>query len=547
MSKFKAAVKDRAIEKNTNILKKFASNFHVNQKSKKSYDDYSSLPVNDNFIFYESFLGLGILDSPRALFNYLLDYSETSHYTHVWAIDDIKNTSDNLKEYSEYSNIILVEKGSADYYKYLATCKYLITNSYFDYYFEKRSEQVYINTCCGIPFKHVGYDNISQPIEGTTDLVRNFLMADYLISANRFMTETLYKHAFRLDGVYQGKILELGYPRMDIILNSNTTVVWKRLENAGFDVNRKIILYAPTWRGKTDDIDYGIAELKRAVKKMAEGINKDRYQICLKVHYYLYKALSDDLDLKNVLIPFSIDTGELLSVTDILVTDYSAIFYDFLITDRPVLFYLPDYKEYKQNRGLYVSAKNLPGYATSDIEMVAASLNAICQDSKQYMDFYSDNYKLMKEKSLQNSDGHSCRRIVDGIFKYKNMPVAINTLKNYKTQKLVIVDINTANSDFYDELNEYLDSVNYLSSDVTILVSAYSDDYNRKYFNALSRKLRILIWNKLPYKIKLTDASMIREVKRCIGNAYFDEVKFIGSLTPYWAAFVDIVLADSLV
>lgn len=64
-------------------------------------------------------------------------------------------------------------------------------------------------------------------------------MADYLLSANRFMTDTLYKHAFMLEGIFQGKILELGYPRIDTILNSNTAVVYKRLENCGFDTNKK--------------------------------------------------------------------------------------------------------------------------------------------------------------------------------------------------------------------------------------------------------------------------------------------------------------------
>ena len=241
MSEYTATVKDGTKVKLNRGFKKFAQKFRMSKddKIKFQYHNYLSLPIKDNYIFYEAFLGLGILDSPRALFNYLLDSKDASQYTHVWAVADIEKTGDNLKEYSEYSNVIIVQKGSDDYYKYLATCKYLITNSYFDYFFEKRVDQVYINTCCGIPFMHVGYDNHSQPVENSKDLVRNFLMADYLLSANRFMTDTLYKHAFMLEGIFQGKILELGYPRIDTILNSNTAVVYKRLENCGFDTNIK--------------------------------------------------------------------------------------------------------------------------------------------------------------------------------------------------------------------------------------------------------------------------------------------------------------------
>ena len=548
MSEFKATVKDDVKTKYKNNFKKFLHKFHINkeEKVKNLYNNYLSLPVKENFIFYEAFLGLGILDSPRAIFNYLLDDSDSSQYTHVWAVEDPEKTADNLKEYSEYSNVLIVKKNSSDYDKYLATCKYLITNSYFEYYFEKRKEQVYINTCCGIPLKHVGYDNLSLPVENTNNLVRNFLMADYLLSASRFMTDILYKQAFMLNGIYQGKILELGYPRMDIVLNANTAVVYKRLENAGFDVNKKIILYAQTWRGNINAIDYSVDELKLSIQKMSEGIDQSQYQICLKVHFYLYKALVDDPDFKDVLIPFSIDTSELLSVTDILITDYSAIFYDYLITGRPILFYLPDYREYKKARGLYIPAKKLPGYATADVELIAASLTAICQDPEQYMEYYAKNYNEMIQKCVTGEDGLSCQRVVNAIFKNKDMPVAFNTLKNYKSQTLVIVDIDTNGNNFYDELNEYLENVNYFSKDITILVTSYKDEYNKEYFDILSKKIRILIWNKLPYEAKLTDDFFVREVKRTIGNAYFDEVKIIGKITEYWAGFANKAAADLL-
>lgn len=548
MSEFKATVKDGVKTKCRNNIKNFVKKFHVNkqEKEKKLYNNYLSLPIKDNFVFYEAFLGLGILDSPRAIFNYLLDDSDSGHYTHVWAVEDIEKASDNLKEYSEYSNVIIVERNSSDYYRYLATCQYLVTNSYFEYYFEKRKDQVYINTCCGIPLKHVGYDNFSRPVESTKDLVRNFLMADYLLSANRFMTDILYKQAFMLNGIYQGKILELGYPRMDIVLNANTAVVYKRLENLGFDVNKKIILYAPTWRGNVNVVDYSVDELKSSIRKMSEGIDKKQYQICLKVHFYLYKALVDDPDFKDILIPFSIDTSELLSVTDILITDYSAIFYDYLITGHPILFYLPDYREYKKTRGLYIPAKKLPGYATADVELIAASLTAICQNPDQYMEYYSANYNEMAKKSLPGEDGHSCQRIVNTVFKNKDMPVAFNTLKNYKSQTLVIVDIDTNGENFYDELNEYLENINYFSTDITILVTSYKDEYNKQYFDILSKKIRILVWNKLPYESKLTDEFFIREVKRTIGNADFDEIKIIGKITEYWAGFATKAAADSL-
>ena len=110
--------------------------------------------------------------------------------------------------------------------------------------------------------------------------------------------------------------------------------MYKRLENCGFDTNKKIILYAPTWRGNVNSVDFNLDGIKDAISKMSGAIDETRYQICLRVHYYLYEALAKDPDLSKFLVPFTIDTSELLTVTDILITDYSAIFYDFLITQR---------------------------------------------------------------------------------------------------------------------------------------------------------------------------------------------------------------------
>ena len=146
------------------------------------------------------------------------------------------------------------------------------------------------------------------------------------------------------------------------------------------------------------------------------------------------------------------------------------------------------------------------------------------------------------KKSLEGEDGESCQRIVNTILRNKNTPIAVNTLKNYKKQTLVIVDIDTNGKTFYDQLNEYLDNVNFFDNDITILVTAFKDTSNREYFNALATKIRVLEWHRLPYELKRDDSFFVREVRRTLGNSDFDEVKFIGRGSEYWAEFANNVI-----
>ena len=90
-----------------------------------------------------------------------------------------------------------------------------MNNVTFPAYFTKKEGQIYVNTWHGIPLKHLGYDMPNGNVE-VSNTVRNFLHTDYLISASPFLTE-VYKYAYKMDNIYNGKIIEEGYPRLDIL------------------------------------------------------------------------------------------------------------------------------------------------------------------------------------------------------------------------------------------------------------------------------------------------------------------------------------------
>ena len=542
MTTITADVKTSFPYKLKRCTKKVVQCFYMPKKDlgKKQYYRFLSKPVLENHVFYEAFAGLGILDNPRAIFKHLLSDPDFNNYTHVWSVDNPELAKANIEEFASLSNVIIVKKDSRKYYRYLATCKYLISNSTFGYFFKKRTEQVYINTWHGVPTKYMGYEHTIERVENARGPARNFLAADYIVSANRFMTDVMYRRAYKLDGLFEGTVLETGHPRSDSILNADTSKVYEKLNALGIDTDKKIILYAPTWKGNLyNQLDYDVESFKQIVNELSSQIDTNNYRVYLRVHYFLYKILAKDAELSKILIPFTIDTNELLSVVDVLISDYSSIFFDFLATKRPMIFYVPDLKEYESGRGLYVPVSKLPGLVSSDIKEVAAALGEIYSNRKAYRTKYSSLYDEMCEWCIYNDDGHSCERLVDVAFKGKDSQQTIKGFPTNKKRILICINTRLNNSEFYYELKDELAQIDYEQNDVTLLVTSFKEENLKTYFNTLPEQVRILVWYALPFVTKNTEEFYRREFVRSLGNVHFDEVRVAGKVSKYWAEFVN--------
>lgn len=547
MNSFKPNVKTSFKNKLKKQVKRLIEPIYMPEKDKgkRVYFNAISEPIKENYVFYEAFAGLGILDNPRAIFKYLLSHPNFKDFTHVWSVDNMELAQANIDEFSSFDNVKVVKKESTEYYKYLATCKYLISNSTFGYFFEKRAEQVYINTWHGVPTKYMGYEHTVERVENARGPARNYLLADYLVSANGFMTDVMYRRAYKMGGLFQGKVLELGYPRCDTIIKPDADYVYKKLNDIGIETDKKIILYAPTWKGNLyNQLEYNVDEFKNIVEKLSSNIDTDNYCIYLRVHYFLYKILAKDPELEKILIPFTIDTNELLSVVDVLVSDYSSIFFDFIPTGRPMVFYVPDLEQYSSGRGLYVPVEKLPGLVSSDIEDISNALSHICADRTEYLEYYAPLLQEMYDWCCYNEDGNACKRLVDVVFRNEffestgNLDI-VDGFKNDKKKLLICVNTRYGDDSLYDNLKSRLSDIDYQTTDVTLLVTSFKEDKLKTYFNNLPEQVRILVWYALPFATPDTEAFYKREVIRTLGYAHFDEVQFEGKITEYWANFAN--------
>ena len=179
-----------------------------------------------------------------------------------------------------------------------------------------------------------------------------------------------------------------------------------------------VILYAPTWKGDFYSPTNDIRQLRSRVEAVTAQIDNAKYRLLLKVHQQVYKHAIADPALREILVPNEIPTNEMLGATDVLVTDYSSIFIDFLATGRPVLFFAPDIAEYEATRGLYLPSAQWPGPVSRDLDQLVADIKHLgtgTDDDPAVR--YAAAYRGARERYCAREDGHAAERVVDVVFR----------------------------------------------------------------------------------------------------------------------------------
>jgi len=238
-------------------------------------------------------------------------------------------------------------------------------------------------------------------------LFRRLVHYDAMISTSPFWTENLYKKYFLTKSIH-----DLGYPRNDVLfrkpdkldligVNGPKFERLKKAKNDGF----KIVIYAPTFR---DDTSTAFSNGYLDFNSLNDFLVKNRIILILKFHP-LSSSLSSEspnviaYDKKSDIYP-------LMSVSDMLITDYSSIYIDYLIMNRPILFFNYDYELYlKQDRNLQsIFIETIPGIITktqTELETALHEHLVLGHD-----EFVNKRAELM-DISYNHVDGNSATRI----------------------------------------------------------------------------------------------------------------------------------------
>ncbi|WP_343062561.1 glycosyltransferase [Leifsonia psychrotolerans] len=386
---------------------------------------YRTQPLAPRTVFYESFGGNGMLCNPEAIFRSLLQASDQQQLKHIWALSSGREHDATIAKFAGNPRVSFVRRGTTGYYRALATSRFLVNNATFPPEFSKRPGQIYLNTWHGTPLKHMGFDMPDGPMEAANTL-RNFVAADYLLSQNPFMTETMYGSAYKLDGLYRGTVIEAGYPRVDLqFLDSDAAASGRHLlDDAGITLGgRRLVVFAPTWRGASfNRPDENLDEILEARSALQQSLDPTRWFVALKLHQAAHAQAAGRADARGVLIPNAIPTNTVLGIAEILVTDYSSIFFDFLATGRPIVFFTPDHDDYADARGLYQDPSRLPGPVCVTIDHAAAAVATFADATSADTSTADadDRYAEARRAYVPWDDGHAAERVIDIVFRGTN-------------------------------------------------------------------------------------------------------------------------------
>lgn len=430
---------------------------------------YFDQPVREDVVFYEAFAGNGALCNPYAVFDFLLNDPSKKHLKHVWSIRDADERARFNAKYSQLKNVKAVKHNSTKYWQEVSTAKYLFNNATFAPFFTKRSEQVYVNTWHGTPLKKMGYDS-NEGAFGARNIVRNFVQADYLVSPNSFTTDVMYRSAYKLDGLFNGKIIEQGYPRIDaqFASSSKKNETLRELEQAGLKSSGKgMVLYAPTWKGSSfQKPDNEAHQLLVRMRLMEETLGY-KFDFALKVHQQVYKYAVELPELKKYLVPNEVATNDVLALTEVLITDYSSIFFDFLTTEKPIIFFTPDKATYHGERGVYLD--ELPGPSVLELDELVEALDFIGNGSEtDIQESYRERRSAARALYCATDDGKSTERLVSIVFDGNKNGLAVKSVVSSPKQKILMYLGGMRNNGITTSALNLLSNIDYSKYDVSI-------------------------------------------------------------------------------
>lgn len=366
---------------------------------------FTKMKMEENMIVFESFFGRNYSDSPKYIFEYLSEHYP-GKYKCIWIL--------NKKEKLPYPTT-RIKRFTFRYFYYMGKSKYFVFNGRQPRYFIKRDGSVFLETWHGTPLKKLVFD--MDEVTSASPLYKKHVYIqtrswDYLVAPNQFSSD-VFRRCFMYDN---GTMLETGYPRNDILhLEDKAALTAEIKKELGIPEDKKVILYAPTWR---DDEFYGSGQYKFTLKLDLEKMQKalgDEYVVLLRTHYFIV----DSLDL-TAFDGFAFnaskydDIARLYLISDILITDYSSVFFDYANLKRPMLFFTYDLDKYRGVlRGFYIDVEEeLPGPMLFTTEEIIDSI----QNLPQLEADYKEKYDAFYDKYCGWEDGNSSKKVVEAVF-----------------------------------------------------------------------------------------------------------------------------------
>ncbi|WP_139005409.1 CDP-glycerol glycerophosphotransferase family protein [Arthrobacter crystallopoietes] len=361
--------------------------------------------MDEDLIVFESGLGKQYADSPRYIYEELVRRNDPRK--RVWIY--------NGKFPYRDANTKVVKRLSPEYYWYLGKAKYWVNNQNFPHYLRRRKDGIMIQTWHGTPLKRMLHD--LQEVHGRDeDYLRRVSNAvrqwSVLLSPSPYATQA-FRSAFKFDG----PVLEAGYPRNDVLARGKDNGISAEVRRKlGIAEGTRTVLYAPTFRD-SDSVGAGKFrfDLPFDLERFHEKFGPETV-LLLRMHVLISNGIEIPESVRDSVIDVSSypEIQELYLASDILVTDYSSVFFDFAILRRPIIFFAYDLELYRDTlRGFYLDySVDLPGPIVETEEALYAAIEA-AESSDPERDARLEAFVT---KFAPMDDGHAAERVVDKLF-----------------------------------------------------------------------------------------------------------------------------------
>ncbi|MGW8746606.1 bifunctional glycosyltransferase/CDP-glycerol:glycerophosphate glycerophosphotransferase [Streptomyces sp. NPDC055794] len=351
-------------------------------------------------VLFDAFKGTQYSDSPRALHEELL--RRGTDLEQLWVVRD--------DQVEVPPSAIPIRMWSPEWYEALATSRYVVANNHLPDWFQRRDGQIVVQTWHGTPLKKIGHDIESihfadqRYLERVEKEVRNW---DMLVSPNSFSTPILQR-AFG----FPGEMVESGYPRNDILRLPGTEEREREIRaRIGLPEGKRVVMYAPTWR---DDQYYAPGKYKldfRIDLADARARLGDDHVLLVRRHPNVVDPVPGAGDGFVFDVSDYPDMAELSLITDVMITDYSSLMFDYVNTGRPILFFTYDLDHYRDTlRGFYFDfASSAPGPLLHTSEALVTAVERI----DRIEEAYADRYRWFQREFCDLDDGYASARLAD--------------------------------------------------------------------------------------------------------------------------------------
>ncbi|WP_458453944.1 CDP-glycerol glycerophosphotransferase family protein [Methanobrevibacter sp.] len=335
------------------------------------YNVYYNEGIDDKLVYLESRDGLDFTGNVFRIVEELSTgkYGDLKIFVH--AKPNAQSKIESLKKnYDLRIDKVITKEANAT--KVLEKAKYIITDSGIRPKYVKRPGQIVINTWHGTPLKVMGFDN--TPEEHRLGNVQHpYLSSDYLLYPNEYMREKML-HAYMIEDIYPGKLLLEGYPRNSVFFDEDKREALKSKLNLS---DNEVFVYMPTFRGilmerneegQKEDVEHYLRELDAGLT--------DSQVLFAKLHV-LNASKIDFTDFDHVKpFPEDYEIYDILNVSDVLITDYSSVFFDYANSRRKIVLFNYDEDDYCSYRGFYMPLSDLPFPKVQSVDELLHELNS---------------------------------------------------------------------------------------------------------------------------------------------------------------------------